>query len=241
MKKIATIALICLSSWRCVAGDARAAVSIDNEVVIVASGDTIFATDHITVSGNPDSINVFFTVRSAPPKVARRGSGNGKFALGPVTLIPSPPYIDGDTATVSACPIAWKRGKSFSQVCGTKLYQRNDPPVVGQDSLVVSFQLWPDTITATLNDTIRFMTVATYGDGHTATWMRDYFTAHEAGVQIVWAGMGGKSDTSRIRVLVSTNEPAAFQPFAIYSGSVIPPYPRAKLPTGICSWCGYWM
>lgn len=127
------------------------------DTFITAVGDTLKATQFYKVSGSPDSVRWLFTARNAPSQSVSRGAPPNGLSLtaGPVNLIPSPALLDGDTVTVSACPVAWKKGTSYPGSCSTRLYTRPIvPPVVTGDSLtVIGLDIYPKGTYATTRAT----------------------------------------------------------------------------------------
>ncbi len=219
----------------CVAG----ASAETSRVEITAVGDTLNVSTFFTKKGGVDS--VLTTITSPRTATTSKWTVNSPSL---VAIIPSPALVAGEVLTGQGCVMGMVKGKPTPSQCQVWTYTR---PGVVLDSTVVSFQLWPDTITVIAGDTARYMTVALFGDGHTETYMRDYWVGHEAGVQTVWATLGGKIATSRIRVLSSVRESAGYIPFARHAGSYLPPYPlatRANECNGTFTqpaWCGRWL
>jgi len=138
---VALCLIVALTS-SCAPAEARAAgVNAEGTLFVVAAGDTLKATMGYRVSGSPDSVAWIFTARNAPLiRLVRAAPPNGtSLAIGPANLIPSPALAEGDTVTVQACPMAYKKGQTYTGfACGSKLYQKPIvPPVVLPDSLTV--------------------------------------------------------------------------------------------------------
>lgn len=131
--------LFCLPLNGCTPTPASAEVRSE-DLFAAAVGDNILSTVRFKVAGSPDSVVYSFTVRNAPTlKTTTISPANGVSLATSATLSPVPVMAEGDTATVSACPIAWKKGASFNTfACSTKLFTRPVvPPQVLPDSLTV--------------------------------------------------------------------------------------------------------
>jgi len=134
------LALLALPSNGCTPTPAAAEVR-EPRLAVVAVGDTIKATIFYKVTGSPDSVRWLFTAPNAPSSIVSRVAPPNGTALsaGPVNLLPAPPLAEGASATVSACPVAWKGGSAFTGSCTTRVYTRPiTPPTVVGDSLTVS-------------------------------------------------------------------------------------------------------
>jgi hypothetical protein len=140
-RALALVALLALLPVNGCTPTPAAAEVREPKLALVAAGDTIKATIFYKVTGSPDSVRWLFTAPNAPSVIVSRLAPPNATALsaGPVNLLPAPPLAEGASATVSACPTAWKGGSAFVGSCTARVYTRPiTPPTVVGDSLTVS-------------------------------------------------------------------------------------------------------
>jgi hypothetical protein len=229
--------------------DASATVMRDPVLtLLVGPGDTVHAVAGFTVStGTADSVRVLFTLPGAPniTRTKLAPLTGTRFVLS-ADLIPSPPYMDGQSGLVTACPTAYRGGNAYVGTCAApKTYTKPIiPPNVGGDTIIVSLTIIPDSVVAVVGDTIRFTVQSVYKSGRVAIAMGDYWVNREAGWQYPTATLHGRTVGAKVRVLTSLREPASYQPFAHADGSEKPAWPRAPFKQQPCpgaSWCGQWL
>ena len=201
----------------------------------MAVGYTLNVSTYFTAKGTPDSILTTVTSPQTPTATKwapRTGS--------PVTLaiIPSPALLDGQTLTGQSCVVASVKGKLTAPKCAPWTYTR---PGVVLDSTVVGFLLLPDTMTATVGDTVHYLAMATYRDGRTVGWAKDFDTRGEAGTVLLNASFNGFTATAKLCVRGGANDPFPCQAFAQYPASRIPPWPRGPVANSDSTWLGRWL
>jgi hypothetical protein len=164
MRYVAAMAVVLMA---CTA--AHAMVTND-DVRLLAVGDTINVAAVYRTSGAPDSVVWTFTVRNAPQLRVKMTQNGASVVTPTVKLVPSPALAEGDTTTVSACPTAYKRTATPSSVafaCLTKVFTKpGAPPVVTPDSLQLSrLMVTPKLVTLASGTSQQFCAYFSRADG----------------------------------------------------------------------------